>query len=443
MRAVFALLQTYFGATTLGRQVSLVSAIFLAIGFGSRMVYPEFAIMFQTGYMPDTPPALQFLIAVVPVLGIFGLFFGTFMLPVVLAQISSTRRLHALPHGRAKVIVSAIACVVIVALACTLILGFYVPPALRDDFRTFSAALAGYTMLYGILWLIARSRTAFGRLSAGMLLIAALAIPAWLAPRTDTAAYVIATVLLWSVVGAAIGRPARSDGSVARFRSRFMRHAAGDGHGAVCARASEHERVDALVGTARPWLVALSPVLPAAIAVFFVPPAEGWLFYLTLFAMLSGAIASLAARRSRALWLRTQWSRDEIFARLERAFWRQNSCALTVLALAHAAICIYFSLPLRTGLLGALLLALATASSTYLGFMMTRRIHWAEVPLLLVTMILVMTSAVSISDAAMGPAWAIAQMLVLVAATLAFRVLARRRWHGIDWALTQSQPEYS
>ena len=71
------------------------------------MVYPEFAIMFQTGYMPDTPPALQFLIAVVPVLGIFGLFFGTFMLPVVLAQISSTRRLHALPHGRAKVIVSA------------------------------------------------------------------------------------------------------------------------------------------------------------------------------------------------------------------------------------------------------------------------------------------------------------------------------------------------
>jgi hypothetical protein len=56
-----------------------------------------------------------------------------------------------------------------------------------------------------------------------------------------------------------------------------------------------------------------------------------WLFYLTIFSALSGAITSLAATRSRALWLRAHWTRGELFARVEAAFWRHNSYALGVL----------------------------------------------------------------------------------------------------------------
>lgn len=444
MKAVLALLRTYYGATTLGRQVSLVSALLVAIALAIRIVRPEFGLMFQTGYMPDTSPALKFVVAVVPVLGLFGMFFGTFMLPVVLGQLSHTRRLHALPHGRTRIVASAVACVTLVAATNTLIFAFYIPPPFRDDFRTFSAALAGFTLLYVVVWLITRSRTPFGRLSSSMLLIAALAIPAWLAPRMDTIDYVIATAVAWVVIGAAIGRSRYSPGLIQRVMDRRLCVRSPGGEPRLIGRqVSEQERIDALVGTAKPWLVALGPVVPAMIAVFFVRTPAGWLFYLTLFAMLSGAIASVAARRSRALWLRGQWSRDEIFARLERAFWRQNGCALIVLALAHSAICMYFSLPLRTGLLGIPLLALATATSTYLGLMMTRRIHWIEIPPTLATMILVMTTAVSIADAGMSLPWVIAQMLVLVAATLGFRFLGRRRWHEIDWALTRSQPEHS
>lgn len=440
MKAVLALLLTYCAGTPLSRRVSTVSALVLALVLVSRAVYPDFGWMFQTGYMPDASPALRFFVVGAPVLAVIGLFFGTFLLPVVLGQLATARRLRALPQGRFKVIVSALLCVVLIALAYTVMFALYVPAVFRDDLLTFSGALAGYTLLYVVLWLITRSRTVFGKLASSMLLIAVLAIPAWLAPRTQAPERLIATILVWTVIAIFIGRFTQSRGAIETLKSwlslavRFTGAGAADG----IDRANEDERVYAVVGTARPWLAALGPVLPFLIAAFFVRTPEGWLFYLTLFATLTGAIASLAARRSRALWLRSRWTRDEIFVRLERAFWRQNNYGLCVLALTHAAICIHFALPLRTGLLGIPLLGLATATSTYLGFMMTRRIHWAEIPLTLATMALVMITAVSISDAAVALEWTLIQMLVLVAATLAFRAIARRRWRGIDWASTNA-----
>jgi hypothetical protein len=103
-----------------------------------------------------------------------------------------------------------------------------------------------------------------------------------------------------------------------------------------------------------------------------------WLFYLTIFSALSGAITSLAATRSRALWLRAHWTRGELFARVEAAFWRHNSYALGVLLIVLVAIGTYVGLSTQLLGFGLPLLLLGSAVSTYLGLMMTRGIGWLE-----------------------------------------------------------------
>jgi len=90
--------------------------------------------------------------------------------------------------------------------------------------------------------------------------------------------------------------------------------------------------IDPLLGTANPWLLAVGQFVPIALAArigFY--SAEVWLFYLTIFSTVGGAIAGQAAERSRGIWLRARWSRDELFLQVERAFWRHNNYVLGIL----------------------------------------------------------------------------------------------------------------
>jgi len=62
--------------------------------------------------------------------------------------------------------------------------------------------------------------------------------------------------------------------------------------------------IDPLLGTANPWLLAVGQFVPIALAArigFY--SAEVWLFYLTIFSTVGGAIAGQAAERSRGIWL--------------------------------------------------------------------------------------------------------------------------------------------
>jgi hypothetical protein len=450
MKAVLRLVWTYFTGTALSRQMMAVSAALLAIVLVAFSINPELGMMLQTGYMPDASLALRVFLGLAPVITITGLFFGTFLLPLVLGQMSMTRRLHALPHGRLKTLLSGFVCVVLVSLGLTAMMATYTPPPFRENLKVFSGGLLSYTLLYAMLWFVAQSRTAFGKLSASMLFIAVLAIPAVIGPRTGAVERFAVAFLLWAGIAFWVGRlrQSSSEGSTGvrgffeTLKTRLWLPRPTGFRAAPAGRGLEDNGVSTLVGTANPWVLALGQLVPFLLAAVFVRTPGGWLFYLTLFAALTGAIACMAAKRSRALWLRARWSRDELFAHLERSFWRQNAHGLLVLAAVHVAISLYFSLPPRSILLGVPLLALATATTTYLGFMMTKRIGWVEIPLTLATMAVVLASAMSIPDADTATIWIVVSELTLLAAALWLRLLARRRWHAIDWALVHGTPEY-
>jgi len=137
---------------------------------------------------------------------------------------------------------------------------------------------------------------------------------------------------------------------------------------------SKGREVDLMIGTARPWRLALGQAFPIALATFFISLENVWLFYFALCSALSGAMASVAAERSRCLWLRGPWSRAELFSRVEAGFLRQGACSVSVLLLLLAAIGIYREFPIQLLALGIPLLILGTVASTYLGLMMTRGI---------------------------------------------------------------------
>jgi hypothetical protein len=54
----------------------------------------------------------------------------------------------------------------------------------------------------------------------------------------------------------------------------------------------------------------------------------------------------------------------------------------------------------------------------------------------------ILASAIAIPDADTATIWIAVSELALLAAALWLRLLARRRWHGIDWALVHGTPEY-
>ncbi len=91
-----------------------------------------------------------------------------------------------------------------------------------------------------------------------------------------------------------------------------------------------------MLGTANPWMLIAALLVPLIIATRFVHSfTQVWLFFLTIFSTVAGAIAGQAAGRSRALWLRGNWTRAALFAQVERSFWRHNSLVLGSLILAH------------------------------------------------------------------------------------------------------------
>jgi hypothetical protein len=171
----------------------------------------------------------------------------------------------------------------------------------------------------------------------------------------------------------------------------------------------------------------------------FIEAPSVWLFYLTIFSALSGAITSLAATRSRALWLRAHWTRGELFARVEAAFWRHNSYTLGVLLIVLVAIGTYLGLSTQLLGFGLPLLLLGSAVSTYLGLMMTRGIGWLESVLAVGTMLLLMSTAVYAADPIAAVVTVIALEALLGALALLFRSLAQRRWNNLDWMLCRPE----
>ena len=207
----------------------------------------------------------------------------------------------------------------------------------------------------------------------------------------------------------------------------------------VLRRSVAGREADLVLGTANPWLLIGAQVVPIAFAttIGFYSPAV-WLFYLTIFSTVAGAIACQAAERSRVLWLRGGWSRADLFVLVERSFWRHNSFVLGSLIALMVGIGSYAALPVSLLAAGLPLLLISTVLSTYLGLMVTRSMRFAEGALAVLVMLALMGVAViAARSGGSGKDIAIVVGLeaVMAAAALVLRSAAKARWASIDWML--------
>jgi hypothetical protein len=442
--AVLRLMATYFTGTPLLRGITWLGVIGVIGGCATFLYLPP--LLGSQGGPSRFALWQETLLTLLPIGGLLCVVFGASLLPASFARLASSHYVYVLPYGRVKLLVSAFATLALVALVAALTITVYYyrsPLSLGPVFeRAFVVSLLTVSLLYVVLWLAGRSSSATGLLVGSLAAIATLVLPirfiAW--PSRPLVIYWVACALLWSAFAAGFLLAPRYKRALGRLkRAVFGRSAAAtyDGGG----------EIDFLIGTARPWALALGQIVPILIATYFLngfqrtmaPSAPSpWLFFLTILSILAGAIASLAATRSRSLWLRAHWTRTELFRRVEDAFWRHNSYALGVLLVMLVGVGTYFYLPTGVLVFGMGLVMLGTALSTYLGLMITTRIGWIDAALAVATMLALMLAAVYVSAPSTRAATTLVFEALLVAAALIFRHVAQRRWANLDWMLCRA-----
>jgi len=79
------------------------------------------------------------------------------------------------------------------------------------------------------------------------------------------------------------------------------------------------------------------------------------------------------------------------------------------------------------------LLILGTATSTYLGLMLTRGVRWPEALLALALMLTLMTLPLMLDARAPNVTAVVALEVILAIVAIVLRFVARSRWAAIDW----------
>lgn len=439
MTAVARLVLVYFTGTTLRFSLSVAGAAAILAGTVAMAFLPPLTA--QHGLPSRFSLAEEALLMLLPIAGITALLFGGSLMPALVLKLSTSRHASVLPHARGKLLASAIVTVALVALvaACASLayegLGIPLPVVFQ---RTLATGFATYTLLYVVLGIASRGRSALVIIGGALLVIATMLLPLrFLNPATPLRWATIPAVALWAAIAAALLFAPRLNAWAIKLRVLLASTGS--------SRYSGREEVELMVGTGRPWLLALGQILPAVAAVYLLSQLYGnvavdikakvWLFYLTLVSVLVSATASTAAARSRALWLRAHWTRPELFARIEAAFWKRNCYTLGVLILTMVIAGTQFALPTRALAFGVALLALSTALSTYLGLMITRTLGWKETALAVAGVLLLLATSVYATDRS-ATLVTVAMLELALAVSAAFlRELAHRRWSNLDWML--------
>jgi hypothetical protein len=441
VRAIVRLIWTYFTGTLLARVCSTLGLAALTTGYVSMLIWPAWTL--GVGQHPNLSLFVQATLTSLAFWGVLALFFASSLLPVVLDRIALGGSIRVLPWGRARLLasVACTAALIAVLTALAAVLAFYkypVPVALDETFvRTFLVAFVNFGIMYVAVWLVSRARTGAGLLASSMLVLLSIGLPLrFVRSPNDSMAWPIGVGLAgWLVFAALLLAGPRLTRSLQSLRARTA---------AVAARWFLDEsysvgRETALVlGTGRPWVFALGQCVPLAVAALLAPLEWVWLFFLTLFSAISGAVTSYAATRSRSLWLRTSWTRPELFRRVEHAYLLHNAHSLGALLLLLAAFTLYFDTPARYLALGAPLLVLGTLTSSYLGLLMTRGLGLLESVFAITTMVLLMFTAFVIAWPD-GVTVAVALEIVLAALALVYRSTAKSRWEGLDWMRCRSE----
>jgi hypothetical protein len=204
-------------------------------------------------------------------------------------------------------------------------------------------------------------------------------------------------------------------------------------------RGTTGREIDLILGTGNPWMLIAAQLIPIVIAsrVGVRLPAV-WLYFLTIFSTVTGAVAGQAAERSRALWLRTGWSRAELFSEVERSFLRHNGIVLGLLLVLMSFIGIQMGYGVVLLAAGLPLLALGTVVSTYLGLLLTRGLRWPESVLAIALMLVLMTVPLMLENPDANLPAVIGIEVCLAVLAIVLRAVAARRWAEIDW--TQCRP---
>ena len=438
MKAIARLIFTYYAGTALLRFITSFGLL-AGIGGSALLLYLP-PLTDGSGNPSRFSLVLESFFFLLPVAGVLCLVFGASLLPAVFARLAASHYLYVLPYGRAKLLASAFATVALSALFVAGIVTMYYyksPLALDLIFqRAIAVSFVTASFLYVVLWLTGKSG-AIGLLVGSLVMVATIIVPLRfiMLPSTSLAVPWTACALLWGTFAAAFLLAPRVKAPLGRLRHTLARVTGSSYRGGG--------EIDFLIGTARPWTLAAGQVVPIAIATYFMGVSAVltpiWLFFLTIMSVTSGAVATLAATRSRALWLRARWTRAELFARVEGSFWRYNCYALGVLLLLLVGLGDTLGAPTRVLAYGMGLLALASALSTYIGLIVTARIGWGDATLAAAAMLSLMAAAIYISWPATPTATIVALEAGLAALTFVIRELARRRWGRLDWMLCRPE----
>lgn len=439
MKPLLRLLVLYFTGTALARAISVAGLLAIVLGSAALRHYlPRLTTMI--GVRSDFSLAEEATLTILPLAGTLTLFFGSALLPTIFGRLAASRQMYVLPRGRGTLLASALIVTVVLALVTsTTSLVYYVhyPISLATVFgRVFVISFVTYSALYVALWVLGRLRSALGLLTAAMLVLAALALPITFEGTSDGVRFAAGAGCagLWCAFGAGfmLAPRWRARSSFARWRLRAAVRAA-------AAEYSGGDELDLALGTHRPWLLALGQLAPLAAAALLADDPRAWFLYFALLGAIAVGIASTAAARSRALWLRVRWDRAELFARVERAYWRHSAHALGVLSVALVALGIYRELPARMLGAGIVTLIFGMLACMYLGLMMTRGVGWRETLAATGTMAFMMATAVWVAAAATTMTTIVILECTLLALAATFRLIAKRRWNALDWLLCRPE----
>jgi hypothetical protein len=372
-------------------------------------------------------------------------FVGSVHMPTMVAALNRSHVVAILPGGRRTLFWSTFVTVLLVSLPVPLV-------SVLIQFGMFHATHRGQAPMSGLslipylwmywgpflfvvswlyvgLWFVMSKRSVAGAISGMLVMVVVVLLPTKLIVTQD--AELLAPTLLclatWLLFAAYFFWWPRVHVKWPTLRRAPASFRAG-------------REVDFILGTASPWSLALPLFVPVLFStVVGKYSMSAWLLLMTIFSAVTGAIAASAAARSRAIWLRTRWSREELFAQVERRFWRHNGFILAVLIALLAGIALYGQLPAELLARGLPLMALGMALSTYLGLMQTQSLRLPDAAVAAVVMVTLMLLAVISAKATdLQLLYTIEIALALLA--VALRFIARARWTGLDWRLCRADP---
>jgi hypothetical protein len=434
VKAIARLIYTSFTGTALLRVITAAGLVAGIGGAALNLYLPP--LTGASGGPSRFSLALETFIFLLPVAGLLCFVFGASLLPALFARLATSHYLYVLPHGRTKLLASAFATVVLTSLfAAAIVVMYYYKTPLSLDLifqRAIAVSFATVSFLYVVLWLTGKSGT-IGLLVGSFVMVATLVLPLRFiaTPSTSLAIPWTACALLWASFAASFLLAPRLKAPLGRLRHTFAQLTGSSYRGGG--------EIDFLIGTARPWTLAAGQIVPIAIATYVMREAawapSAWVFFLTIISVTTGAVASLAATRGRALWLRARWNRAELFRHVESSFWRYNCWTLGVLLLLLVAIGDSLAIPTRVLAFGMGLLALGTTLSTYIGLIVTARIGVRDAALAVIVILALMRTAYLAAFPTTPTSTVVAYEIGLAALALFVREVARRRWSRIDWML--------